>query len=119
MATNVVRGDPDRVLFKNGGTAYTSGRLAKMGGTSGLVCLLLGDVAANGTVVALIRGEVEYARETGTSTAWAQGDKLYYDATNNRLTKTLTSNTYAGIAAAATVDGDVKGKILLNVALGA
>lgn len=60
------------------------------------VGVALEDIAANATGSVKITGVFECAAETGV--AFDVGDQLYWDDTNNRLTKTATGNTPAGIA---------------------
>jgi predicted RecA/RadA family phage recombinase len=43
----------------------------------------------------MIGGLIEYASETGV--AWTAGDKIYWDDTNKRFTKTSSGNTLAGV----------------------
>jgi hypothetical protein len=49
----------------------------------------------------------------GSGQAWAVGDKVYWDDTNKRFTKTSTSNTLAGYAVAAALTADVVGRLRL------
>lgn len=61
-----------------------------------------------------VMGIFDLPRETGGSTAWAVGDKVYWDNTNKRTTKTATSNTKIGIAVKAAADGDATGRLRLT-----
>lgn len=51
---------------------------------------------------------------SGAGTDWAQGAKLYWDATEKTLTKTATSNTLIGAATAAKIAGATAGNVRLN-----
>ena len=69
-------------------------------------------VQANGDVVAgYVQGVYDLASDTGT--AWAVGDRVYWDDTNKWFTKTTTSNTKAGYVVQAKAAGDVTGRIRL------
>jgi predicted RecA/RadA family phage recombinase len=46
--------------------------------------------------------------------AWTPGSKLYWDNTNNDFTQTQGANTFAGYAAAAALQTDPTGLILLR-----
>ena len=63
---------------------------------NGRVLLALNSVAANALNVYMFCGLIEYTTDTGT--AWVAGDKIYWDNTNFRFTKTVASNTLAGVA---------------------
>ena len=49
-----------------------------------------------------------------TGETWAFGDALYWDATNNRFTKTATNNKLAGNAMAAAATGDTAGSVRIG-----
>lgn len=57
------------------------------------------DIPVGGLGAVSISGVYEMPSDTGT--AYAQGDALYWDASNKRVTKTSDSNTACGHAAAA------------------
>ena len=50
------------------------------------------------------------------SQAWAVGDKVYWDNTNKRTTKTATDNTLIGVALGAVGSGadETTGRVRLN-----
>jgi predicted RecA/RadA family phage recombinase len=48
------------------------------------------------------------------STGFTQGTLIYWDNTNKRITKTLTSNKLIGVAAKAAADGDATARVRLN-----
>ena len=71
--------------------------------------------AAEGVDFALqLVGVVSINRQSGASTAWGVGDKIYWDDNNKRATKTATSNTLIGAAVTAAADGDASGSVRLN-----
>lgn len=49
-----------------------------------------------------------------TGEAWTEGQKVYWDNTNRRLTTTASANTLVGAAAQAQLAGDTSGKALLT-----
>lgn len=112
MSKNMVREDDGTIQYTAGAT-LASGRMKLFGVDQ--VCILKKAAVSGDVVSAFRKGIFSYARLTGASTAWAAGDKLYYDDTNNRLTKTVIGGAYAGRAHKATVDGDAEGEIILNV----
>lgn len=63
---------------------------------NGRVGLALNSAGAGVLNIYMIGGLIEYASETGV--AWVAGDKIYWDDTGKKFTKTLTSNTLCGIA---------------------
>ena len=79
--------------------AVASGAVVVIGKRVGVA---VADIAANDIGPVRVKGVVELAC---VSTALAQGDLLYWDATNARLTGTATDNTLAGYAASASANG--------------
>lgn len=79
-----------------GGTTIASGAPVLIGERLGIA---LGDIAPSATGSVRMRGVFSVAKLSTDSVA--QGDLLYWDAANSHLTKTDTSNTLAGYAAAA------------------
>lgn len=63
---------------------------------TGRIGIATEDIAVGATENLDTEGVWKLAAETGV--AWNQGDSLYWDATNQRLTKTSTNNTAAGWA---------------------
>lgn len=95
-----------KVLEVTAPAAVTSGDFVLVGSIGGVAVVS----AASGTKVPVLRGGVfTLPKETGT--AWAQGDQLYWDATNKRFTKTATANTKWGVAAADAVAADATGQV--------
>lgn len=96
MANNyILSGD---VLDYTNGTAaaIASGAPVLMGKRLGVA---LADIAVGLTGSVRMRGVFTVAKLSTDNVA--QGDLLYWDATNSRLTTTATDNTLAGYAAAA------------------
>ena len=77
-----------------------------------IVGVPLADAAIGETVTVQFEGVFILPKATGT--AWAMGDKLYWDDSAKKFTKTSTSNTAAGYAAAAAASGDATGNVLLK-----
>jgi predicted RecA/RadA family phage recombinase len=82
------------VLDYTPGAAVVSGAVAVIGARIGIV---VADIPAGVTGALRVKGVVELAK-LGTDNV-AQGEVLYWDATNSRLTKTAGSNVLAGYAA--------------------
>ena len=82
--------------YNDGGAAIAYGDVVLMGELLGVAeC----DIPVGGLGAVSISGVYEMPADTGT--AYAQGDALYWDASNKRVTKTSDSNTACGHAAAA------------------
>lgn len=88
---------------------------------SGAGCLV-GSIFGVALADALISTEVEIQtvgvftlpRTTGGSTAWAVGDRIYWDDTTKTCTKTAASNKLIGAATAVTTDGATTGNVRLS-----
>lgn len=88
---------------------------------SGAGCLV-GSIFGVATAAALISTEVEIntvgvytlPRTTGGSTAWAVGERIYWDDTNKLCTKTASTHKLIGVAVAATTDGAATGNVRLT-----
>lgn len=63
---------------------------------NGRVLLAMNSVAANLLNIFVMGGMIEYAAETGV--AWTAGDKLYWDDSGKKFTKTVGSNVLCAIA---------------------
>lgn len=105
-----------QVLSKAYEACKTSIASATTAGTMYLVnsipMLALNDALANAdNVFVHDAAKVEYTKETGQ--AWTPGDKVYWDDTNKRLTKTATANTLCGYAAEEAASADTTGKFKL------
>jgi predicted RecA/RadA family phage recombinase len=72
----------------------------------------LGNAAIGDTVALQVKGVFDMPKLS--TDVIAQGDLLYWDNTNKRLTSTATSNTLAGYAAAASASGVATVHIALN-----
>lgn len=66
------------------------------------------------TVVGVTRGEYSLRKATGET--WADGDKLYWDATAEKLTKTATGNAHVALASGAALSADTAGPVELRIA---
>ena len=108
MAQNYIQpGNVLEVIAPSGG--YTSQSVVIAGL---LVGIALGDAAEGEACEVALEGVWDVAKTAGT--AWAQGDKLYFDATAKRGTKTSIYKTVSGEAAAAAVSAATTGRILLK-----
>lgn len=109
MKTKIESGDVLTVTAPSGGT--TSGVGVLIGSIFGIA------VTTNdaGDSVAIHRSGVfdHTAEGAGSGQAWAVGDKVYWDDTNKRLTKTSTSNTLVGHATAAKATADTTGRFVI------
>jgi len=59
-------------------------------------------------------GVFDLTRETGASTNFTAGTKVYWDNTNKRTTKTATSNTLIGAALLDAAVDDATARVRLN-----
>lgn len=107
MARNFVQ--PGSVMTFTAAAAISSGDGVLIGKRLGVA---LGDVANAAQGEAQVDG-VFNLPVLGTDVV-AQGDLLYWDNTNKRLTKTSTSNTLAGYAFGASANGITSVDIKLN-----
>ena len=98
------------VLDHVAAAALDSGDVVVMGDIVGVA---EADIALAATGSVRVQGVHTLAAITGV--AFAQGDQLYWDATNERLTKVSSGNTKAGVAAAAKLSATATGDVLLNV----
>lgn len=78
---------------------------------NGRVGLAMNSAAAATLNIYLICGLIEYASETGV--AWTAGDKIYWDDTGKKFTKTVASNTLAGIVYEDKASASATGLVLL------
>lgn len=107
MAKNFIQ--PGKVLDVTLAATITSGSGLLVGKRLGVA---LGDGASGDTISVQVEGVFNLPK-LGTDVV-AQGDVLYWDNTNKRLTTTATSNTQAGYAAAAAGNGATTVDIALN-----
>ena len=99
MAKNYIE-EGDVLNFTAGGAPVPSGSIVIMGKRAGVA---LGDIVANGQGAVSVTGV--WAITKVPADAVGQGDLLYWDAANSRLTVTAAGNTLAGYAAAAAAAG--------------
>lgn len=71
-----------------------------------------GDALSGAAVEGVTTGVFTLAKATGAS--WAVGDKIYWDNTAKKCTKTSTDNTLIGVAFSAPASGDTTGNVRLN-----
>lgn len=90
------------------------------------VAVAAGEVVVFGTLIAIapvaiaanepgslqIRGEFEVAKVEAQ--AWAIGDAIYFDESENNFTTTSTSNVLAGKVVAVAANPSTVGRIVLN-----
>lgn len=108
MAKNYVA-EGDVIDYVNGGTPIAAGAVVLIGKRIGIA---IADIAANATGAVAVEGIWNVAK-LGTDVV-GQGDLLYWDAGNSRLTTTATSNTQAGFAAAVAGNGVTTVNIKIN-----
>lgn len=108
MAKNYIQ-EGDVLDYTAGGTAIAAGAIALMGKRIGVV---LADIAASATGAVSVTGVWTVAKLS--TDVVAQGDLLYWDAANSRLTTTVGANTLAGYAAAAAGNGVATVNIKIN-----
>lgn len=71
--------------------------------------------AASAANVALVMGGVfDLPKANAVSTSVAQGNPVYWDATNSKVTISATSNTKIGVALAAAANTDTTVRVRLN-----
>ncbi|MER8786875.1 DUF2190 family protein [Mesorhizobium sp. M0983] len=94
--------------------------IAPVGGVVSGIPVIIGSLAGIPGTTALEAAEFElhlvgvYDIDKATGAAWAVGDKIYWDATAKKGTKTTTSNTLFAVAVAAAASGDTTGRIRLG-----
>lgn len=113
MATIVKRdvGAPKVVEVTNVGTAKASGKLIVVGE---MICCHLHDQGISATGCAVYIGGVEIEYTKLTTDVVTEGLKLYFDATNDRLTTTASTHKVAGLAAAAAGSTATTARLLLG-----
>lgn len=77
-----------------------------------IFAVALADAAAGQPVEARRVEVFDLTKATGE--AWTQGQKVYWDNTNFRVTSTAGSNTLIGAAAQAQASADTVGRVLLT-----
>lgn len=108
MAKNYIQ-EGDVLDYTAGGAAVAAGAVVLMGKRLGVI---LRDIAANGTGSASVTGVWQIAKLS--TDVVAQGDALYWDAANSRLTSTAGSNVLAGFAANAAGAGTTTINVKIN-----
>jgi predicted RecA/RadA family phage recombinase len=108
MTTLVYGSGANVVINHQAGATKTAGTVEEMADCIGV---WLDDCANGAYGPLLIMGEVRLTKATGT--AYSVGDKLYWDTTNDRLTKTKT-DTPCGICTLAAASADTTARVFLN-----
>jgi predicted RecA/RadA family phage recombinase len=104
--------------IQSGHTITLTAPAAVASGAGMLVGAIFGiaahDAASGEPVEALTVGVIDINKVS--SQAWAVGDKVYWDNTNKRATKTATDNTLIGVALGAVGSGtdETTGRVRLN-----
>lgn len=92
----------DVMDYTNGVTALVSGEVVVLAGGIGIAAT---DIAANEVGPLVMEGVFKLAKKSGDT--FAQGAKLYWDATPGELTTTSAGNTLCGYAEEAAGSSDV------------
>lgn len=109
MAKNYLQ-EGDILNYTNGGgSTIASGAVVLIGKRIGVA---IADIAPSATGSLAMEGVWSIAK-LGTDNV-SQGDILYWDAANSRLTATASGNTQAGFAAAAAGSGATTVAIKIN-----
>ena len=120
MATATVRGDGKSVYWKNQtGSAVSLGDVVAVGKVKGIVIDCgHGATAPNTTIANASSGEVAVAgkiRVPKLSTdTFVEGDRLYWDAGNLRVTVTKGAHAFIGLAATIGTNGLTYADVILN-----
>lgn len=112
MAANIVKAGTDRMIVA-APAAVTSGDLVLKGNTFGIA---IANAASAANVALEIGCTATLRKLNGASTSYAQGARLYWDATNSNVTISATSNTLIGVAAEAGINNDTTATVRLNPA---
>jgi len=116
MAAGDFKGSGDRIVWTAGSTAITAGSVVVVrSGATGMIGVALTDIAATGTGVVQIEGEVELTKNTTTSTGvFTVGAIVYYDVADANVSTQASANIKVGIAteAAAAATTTVKVKLI-------
>lgn len=107
-----LRADGNTLLYENDSSAdiASDGVVLLKSGVDGGIGIAINDIEADASGPVMITGVHELAAETGV--AWEEFDRLYWDGT--KLTKTSSTNTYAGRAYAVKASADAVGQVILN-----
>lgn len=108
MAKNYIQ-EGDVLDYTAGGSAIASGAVVLIGKRIGIV---LRDIAIAGSGAISVTGVWQIAKLS--TDVIAQGDLLYWDTANSRLTSTSAGNTLAGYATAAAGNGATTVNIKIN-----
>jgi len=103
MATTYIWQSGQRSVDYTPGSAVSAGDVVVQ---SGLVGVAENDIAASAKGSLQIDAVIKAPKTTGTSTAIAAGDRVYWDATNSVMTENDDGTTAAGVAVVAAADAD-------------
>jgi len=108
--------DGDSILMTAPTGGLTAGQLIIVrSGTGGRCGIVVNTVAAGAVTPVKIRGTFKgVPANAATGLTFAVGDILYRKASDGKLTKTSTSNTLAGFAAAAKTAAGTTAELVLN-----
>lgn len=98
-----------RRLTVTAAAAITGGQFVVKGSAFGVAS---STVAIGEQTELQLGGVFNLPKETGT--AWTQGDVIYWDATNSRMTKTSSGNTKVGVAYDDAASAATTGNVRLN-----
>ena len=107
MARNYVQEGKTLTLIAPRTLASGSGLLV-----GAIFAVALADAAAGQPVESRRVDVFDLTKATGE--AWTQGQKVYWDNANFRVTSTATNNTLIGAAAQAQASADTVGRVLLT-----
>ncbi len=110
MATNYIQ-EGKTLDYTPSGADVASGDFVTLGGLGGVAKT---DIADGKKGAVHIAGVFSVPKASG---AVIQGQRLYWNSSNNNLTTTASGNTLVGVSAEAAASGDANVKILLNVGL--
>src|SRR3990172_9268623 len=95
--------------YLNAGSAVASGDVVVLPAGIGVAVV---DISTDASGSVKLEGVFELAK---AAEAFDQGDKLYWDASAKKLTKTSSGNTPAGVAFKAALSGDAEGLCKLTL----
>lgn len=103
-------------FIADGDVVYLTAPYAVSGGSGALVTSIFGvavrDLASGEAGGFKVAGIFYLAKTTGT--AWTAGDRLYWDDSGKKLTKTATAGQLVGVCTTDAASGDAFGYIRLN-----
>lgn len=115
MAAGDFKGSGDRIVWTAGTTAITAGSVVVVrSGATGMVGIAVTDIAASGTGVVQIEGEVEVTKNTTSGAGvFAVGAIIYWDVADANFSTQASANIKAGICTEAAAAAATTAKIKL------